>query len=167
MPRPAVLDETEQWRLAVWSTATILLAPLVILTVPARANDGKTPDVKLAGSYVKVKVEVELRGVLSFTEEAITLAVAEPEFDEYLFEDVKTERRWVLDFGEEKELRAKAKGLKGKTVLIKGSATLLGVRTETFRRARSLKRPPPTTTRSVLELERKVSVKSLGAVTKE
>ena len=68
---------------------------------------------KADDGYVKVKVEVELRGVLSCTKEAAT---------------IDKQPKWVLDFGEDKEMRAKAKSLDGKTVLVKGSAILRGAR---------------------------------------
>src|SRR5262249_6782681 len=65
-----------------------------------------------ANSYVKVKVDVELRGVLTCTKKAATISIGKKK-DEWV---------WVLDFREDKEMRAKAKALDGKTVLVQGSA---------------------------------------------
>jgi hypothetical protein len=117
----------------------------------------KKAAVAAANSYVKVKVEVELRGVLTCTDEAVTITIvreiislldirnADEVFGADRFEKVK----WVLDFGQDKEMRAKAKALDGKTALVEGTATLRGIR------------------KSFLDLEPKVAVKSLVAATKE
>jgi hypothetical protein len=114
-----------------------------------------------ANSYVKVKVEVELRGVLTCTDEAVTLSVVTREKDVWdRFKEVK----WVLDFGADKALRAKAKDLNGKTVLVEGRAPLQyqeqGLKIGSFRLRDSK-------TVSVLDMEPKVAVKSLVAATKE
>jgi hypothetical protein len=119
-----------------------------------------------ANSYVKVKVEVELRGVLTCTDEAVTISiVTAEEFGRDRFKEIK----WVLDFGEEKEMRAKAKSLDGKTVLVKGSAILRGIRSETWKGGFDLggRRGGGLETKSVLDLEPRVAVKSLVAATKE
>jgi hypothetical protein len=63
----------------------------------------------------------------------------------------------TLDLGEEKEMRAKAKGLNGKIVLVKGSAILRGIKSNRWARNHE----------SVLDLEPKVAVKSLVAAPKE
>jgi hypothetical protein len=133
-----------------------------------KAAEGKAA----ANSYVKVKVEVELRGVLTCTNEAVTLSIVTPEFGTDRFQEVK----WVLDFGEEKGIRAKAKTLDGKTVLVTGSSILRGVKSETIKRDRRggfMAQAAPSVqdltleTRSVLDVEPKVAVKSLAAATKE
>src|SRR5262249_39187692 len=88
-----------------------------------KAAEKETAEEKAAAnSYVKVKVEVELRGVLTCTDEVVTLSIVtrKPETDRF------TEVKWVLDFGEEKEMRGKAKSLNGKTVQVTGSAILRG-----------------------------------------
>jgi hypothetical protein len=130
-----------------------------------------------ANSYVKVKVEVELRGVLTCTDEAVTVSIVSPEFGTDRFNEVK----WVLDFGEEKEVRAKARSLEGKTVSVTGSAILRGIKSETrksYERIRNeggLIRPSTgratvqdlkLATKSVLDLEPKVAVKSFVAAPK-
>jgi hypothetical protein len=98
--------------------------------------------------YVKVKVEVELRGVLSCTKEAATISIDK-------------QPKWVLDFGEDKEMRAQAKSLDGKTVLVKGSAILRGARLGRSRGGLDLRGQ-----QCFLDLEPKVAVKSLVAATK-
>jgi len=79
----------------------------------------------------------------------------------------------VLDFGEDKEMRTKAKGLDGKMVLVEGSAILqyhaLLEEEDIAPRARiprDLMREQLRTV-SVLDLGPKVAVKSLVAATKE
>jgi membrane protein involved in colicin uptake len=107
-----------------------------------------------ANSYVKVKVDVELRGVLSYTEEAVTIRIGEKD-------------KWVLDFGADKEMRAKAKGLDGKTVLVEGSAILRSIRTPKKRGGELDPREMTRGEEAFLDLEPKVAVKSLVAATKE
>ena len=99
---------------------------------------------------------MELRGVLSCTEKAVTVSIDK-------------ENKWVLDFGNEKELRAKAKDLNGKTVLVEGSATLrykTKTVTQAHRDDRRDNRNDPDLTMSVWDAEPKVAVKSLVAATK-
>jgi hypothetical protein len=115
----------------------------------ARADEGTSG----AEGYVKIKLDVELRGVLSYTDKAATISIS------------KAWGVWVLDFGEDKEMRAKAKGLNGKTVLVEGSAFLRGVNSETKRNLDP--RGPGVRTDSYLDLEPKVAVKSLVVATKE
>jgi hypothetical protein len=112
-----------------------------------------TGDPSLADS-IKVKVEVELRGVLCCAGDAATISIDE-------------EHKWVLDFGADKEIRAKAKGLDGKTVLLKGNATLRGIRSTTSVPYAGAANARDVVVRSYLDLEPKVAVKSLVAVTEK
>jgi hypothetical protein len=109
-----------------------------------------------ANSYVKVNVDVELRGVLTCTEEPATISIGQK----------KDKRVWVLYLGEDKEMRAKAKALHGKTVLVQGIANLRGVISKTkkdFFGGRS----GDYSTESFLDLEPAVAVKRLVAATKK
>jgi hypothetical protein len=131
-----------------------------------------------ADSFVKVRVEVELRGVLASTDEAVTITVVTP-FGPDEFKEVK----WVLDFSDEKELRARAKSVDGKSVLVKGTAVLRGIESlaeleyrkvdqdpeEALRRGpiRRGEGPSGIRMKSVIDLEPKIAVKSLVVVTKE
>jgi hypothetical protein len=109
----------------------------------------------MAENYVKVKVDVELRGVLSCTGEAVTVSTDAVD-------------RWVLDFGEDREMRATARSLDGKTVVVKGSAILRGIQSTTTRDLISgFFGGAGVTTDCVLDLEPKVAVKNLVAATKE
>jgi hypothetical protein len=110
-------------------------------------------DKAAAHGYVKIMVEVELRGVLSSTEQAAIISIGK-------------EDKWVLDFDEDNDIRAKAKGLNGKTVLVKGSAILRRIITRgAGRRQMDLGDGPSL--ESFVDLEPKVAVKSLVAATKE
>jgi hypothetical protein len=129
----------------------------------------------VANSYVKIKVEVELQGVLACTDEAANIAINKK--DEWVWEapgfregdpsagipigKKKEKWVWVLDFGEDKEMRAKARALDGKAVLVEGSAILRGIQSDTERKFEIW------VTKSFLDLEPKVAVKRLVAATKE
>jgi hypothetical protein len=115
-----------------------------------RADEGTSG----ADGYVKIKVDVELRGVLSSTQEIVTISVGK-------------DQKWVLDFGKEKDQRTRAKDLDGKTVLVQGIATLQY-------KARTVERlpgrepaEPRGLTMSAFEAEPKVVVRSLVAATRE
>lgn len=126
-------------------------------TAPARqaAERKRLDDLDRQGAYdvaefmgtvppdsVRIKVEVELRGTLSYTEQEVTLSLG------------KTRASlWVLEFGDNQEMRAKAKGLDRKAVLVNGSAVLRGIR--------------QLGSKSTLDLERKVTVKSLVMAVEE
>ena len=114
-------------------------------------------DKAAADSYVKVKVDVELRGVLSYTEKAATISLGK-----------KDKWVWVLDFGEDKGMRGKAKALDGKTVLVEGRAILRGIQTESSAdKLGEFFGKSGVKTEAFLDLEPKVAVKSLVAATKE
>jgi hypothetical protein len=130
-----------------------------------------------ANSYVKVKVEVELRGVLTCTDKAAAISIVTRDDDRDRF----TEQKWLLDFGQDKELRAKAKGLDGKTVLVEGSAILQHKTHELTEKVvddsppggsrRKVRVPPLRPSVSMMvpgwDLVPKVAVKSLVAATKD
>jgi tetratricopeptide (TPR) repeat protein len=129
-----------------------------------------------AETAVKVKVEVELRGVLSFTEKDVTILVKETEFNPAMLTEVQKDQKWSLELGGSNRLRKQAQRLHGKTVIVKGSAVLLGVKTQTFKYKGSIPaiyRNPPlvpqdmTGARTVLDLEHKVDVKGLTETAKD
>jgi hypothetical protein len=158
------------------SKVAVCLVAVIILTNRAFAQDSVPGKAKSPESNVKVKVEVELRGVLSFAEKEVTLVVQESEFNPNILAEVPKERKWLVVLGEAEELQKKAKSLHGKTVIIKGSATLLGINTQTFKYKGSvpaiyvnppLVPPDMIGTRTVLNLEHKVEVKSLTEATRK
>jgi hypothetical protein len=88
----------------------------------AAAEKKAAEDKAAANSYIKVNYELELRGVLSFTEKAVTITTTNRNGNRT--GPAYFETKWVLDFGADKEMHAKAKGLDGKTVLANGSTML-------------------------------------------
>jgi hypothetical protein len=153
---------------------TVFLVALVLLTARAGAKDGEPAKGNPAASYVKVKVQVELRGILTVTKKEITVLVQEPDFNPAVLTEVTKARNWVLDLGAAKGLWKKARSWSGKAVIVRGSANLLGVKTQTFRYKGAVpaiypapKAPDLVGTRAVLDLERRVEVKELTKVAKE
>ena len=80
-------------------------------------------------SYVKVRVEVEVRGVLSATEKSVTVAARDRVYN--LFSDAEEIPRegvpatvYTLDFVRAKDLRELAKALDGKEVVVTGMSEL-------------------------------------------
>jgi hypothetical protein len=148
-----------------WSKASLFLVAVVLTPhLGARVN--------ASDSSVKVKVEVEVCGTLSFTDKEAILLVKEPVTHIGILAKATRERKWVLDLGTAEALRKKAKGLHGKVVVVKGKAVLLGVKSETFKYKGAvpavytnppLKAPDLIGTRTTLELEHKVEVTSLTA----
>ena len=156
------------------SKTTVLLVALALLTARAGATDGAPAKGNSPKSYIKIKVQVELRGILTVAKKEVTVLVQEPDFDPAVLTEVMKERKWVLDLGAAKGLWKKARSWKGKSVIVRGSATLLGVKTQTFRYKGAvpaiypaLKAPDLVGTRAVLDLERRVVVKELTKAGKE
>ena len=78
-------------------------------------------------SYVKVRVELEVRGVLSYTDKATTVAARYPVFE--LWNDAKElpdtpATLFSLDFDRAKDLRELAQALNGKEVVVTGMSEL-------------------------------------------
>jgi hypothetical protein len=156
-----------------WSKASLL----VVVIMAAQAA-GQAVQVEVPKNNVKVKLEVELRGMLSFSDKEVTLKVEENEIEAKLhgFVTVVKSRTWIVELGDAKELREKAKNLDGKMVIVKGNATLLGIKTRSVtykpgvplnlaNKEREL--PDLVATTAELDLEHKVDVKSLLAAPKE
>lgn len=79
--------------------------------------------------YVKVRVEVEIRGTLKYTDKAVT--VRAPSTTYSLSDDKKAvasgDWDWPLDFDRAKDLRELAKALDGKEVVVTGLNELRAV----------------------------------------
>jgi hypothetical protein len=80
-------------------------------------------------TYVKVRVEVEMRGVLNASDKTVTVAVRDRVYN--LFSDAEEIRRegapatvHTLDFVRTKDLRELAKALDGKEVIVTGMSEL-------------------------------------------
>jgi len=152
-----------------WLKVMVFLVAVVVYTT----QDGRPVKAKASDSSVKVRVQVELRGVLVFAEKEVILLVQEPEFNAGILAEVSREQKWVLDLDQAKDLRKKAKSLHGKTVIVKGSAILLGLNTQTFKYKGAvpavypaIRAPDLIGTRTTLNLEHKVEVNSLTAALK-
>jgi len=112
-----------------------MLLSLVVAILVATANhaDDKTPKEAPKGpskpskdSYVKVRVEVEIRGILVENDKGITATAQDRVYN--LFQSNEENTEWsrpvayTLDFTRAKELRELAKALNGKEVVVLGMA---------------------------------------------
>lgn len=100
--------------------------PGKIPAVVTTAGDEKAPQPS-KDSCVKVRVEVEVRGVLSYTDKAITVTARFPVFA--LWDDAKelpdaAATSYALDFARSKDLSELAKGVNGKEVVATGMSEL-------------------------------------------
>jgi hypothetical protein len=114
--------------------SAILLSVIVAIpVVTSNQADDKTPKEARKelfkpskDSYVKVRVEVEIRGILVATDKGITVAAQDRVYN--LFQSNEENADWsrpatyTLDFTRVKELRELAKALNGKEVVVLGMA---------------------------------------------
>lgn len=110
---------------------SVILCVLVagLITAPATpAGDEKAPQPS-KDSYVKVRVEVEVRGVLTASDKAVTVAARHRVYS--LFRDAEeipregaTAMVYTIDFIRAKDLRGLAKSLDGKEVVLTGMSEL-------------------------------------------
>lgn len=105
----------------------VLAAGLITATTPVVGEEKALPPSK--ESYVKVRVEVEMQGILTVTEKAITIAARDRVYN--LFNDAEEISRegapatvYTLDFVRAKDLRERAKTLDGKQVVVTGMSEL-------------------------------------------
>jgi len=115
-------------------SAILLSLGVALLAATANRADDKTPkeapkepSKPSKDSYVKVRVEVEVRGVLSRTDKATTVTARYPVFE--LWNDAKelpdaAAVPFSLDFDRAKDLRELAKVLSGKEVVVTGTSEL-------------------------------------------
>jgi hypothetical protein len=118
-------------------SAILLSLGLALVVATANQADDKTPkEPKEApeqapqpskDSYVKVRVEVEVRGVLSHKDRATTVTARYPVFE--LWNDAKelpdaAATPFSLDFDRAKDLRELAQALNGKEVVVTGMSEL-------------------------------------------
>lgn len=93
----------------------------------ARKESPEQPPQPSKESYFKVRVEVEVRGVLNFSDKATTVTARYPIFelgnDNNELPDART-TQFTLDFDRTKDLREVAKTLNGKEVVITGLSEL-------------------------------------------
>jgi hypothetical protein len=94
---------------------TVFLLSIISLGFGAEEEGKKRP------APVRVKLEVELRGTLTFEGNTAIVAVRRSRYDGKHYEEYK--EPWILDFGKSDDLRRKAKALAGKPVVLLGKAT--------------------------------------------
>jgi hypothetical protein len=143
----------------------VVLFPLLTLpaTAGAQAGKPKTP----AGS-IKIKVDVEIEGVLTLKGQEFSILVGKAEYAPPFFSGQEVEQRWVLDFTAAKELTPLARELVGKVVAVHGKCVLQGI--STFSAPKPSPVPGPGSphvdfgTYALLNLEKKVTVQSLTVV---
>src|SRR5262249_13398883 len=104
--------------------------------------DSDTATAAQPASYVKLKVEVEVCGKLSYTDKGVTVTVSERDYSSGFL--AEKDAAWELDLSGAKELLQKAKDLHGKPVVVKGVSVLLGVGTQTRKVLTGSTTPPPT-----------------------
>src|SRR5262245_35630595 len=105
---------------------SVALCLLVSTASPAADDKAAQPS---KDSYVKVRVEVEVRGVLTASDKAVTVAARDRLYN--LFRDADEIPRegtpatvYTLDFVRAKDLRELAKALDGKEVVVTGMSEL-------------------------------------------
>jgi hypothetical protein len=110
------------------SFSILLAGTFCWLVLPVPAAD-KTAEVTDQGQYVRIKIEVEIRGTLRHSSKGVFLETAEETF--YLFDgDPKkdTSRKeasvWQLDLTKAKDLRKALGKLNGKSVIVTGTSEL-------------------------------------------
>src|SRR3954469_23174929 len=116
-------------------SAILLSLGVALLAATANLADDKTPkepSKPSKDSYVKVRVEVEVRGVLSHTDKATTVTARYPVFE--LWNNAKelpdsAATPFTLDFDRAKDLRELAQAFNGKEVVVAGMSELRMVAT--------------------------------------
>jgi hypothetical protein len=105
-----------------------VIAALVVLGVVAagKGDGGKPAPGPSKDSYVKMRVEVEIRGTVHITEKDATVTAL---YRGYSFTDENKvtnsrEETWKLDFSKARDLHGTAKALDGKEVVITGLSEL-------------------------------------------
>jgi hypothetical protein len=105
-----------------------ILLTLGLLLIPDPIPAGGQKDQPSKDSYVKVRVEVEVRGILQNTDKGATVTARDQLYD--LFndaEDITDPSRstvYALDFARAKDLAELAGGLSGKEVVVTGMSEL-------------------------------------------
>jgi hypothetical protein len=111
-------------------SAILVSLGVALLVATANLADDKTPKdapKPSKDSYVKVRVEVEVRGVLSHTDKTTTVTARYPVFE--LWNDAKERpdtaaTLFSLDFDRAKDLRELAQALNGREVVVSGMSEL-------------------------------------------
>ena len=110
------------------SVILLVLGTGLIAATATPAGEEKAPQPSKE-SYVKVRVEIEVRGVLAASDKTVTVAARDRVYN--LFSDAEELQRegvpattYTLDFVRSKDLRELAKALDGKEVVVTGMSEL-------------------------------------------
>lgn len=146
------------------SLITSIVVALAFLVLPAAGNAEKAEkaEAPAAGSYVKILVPVEIRGVLRQTDKGFFITAHQEgvvdsqgtDFGLRKREVYKGGTRWELDFGKAKDLRKLGEQLKDKQVVVVGNSLLRPVWFENFR-------PDNSKPQSTWEVEQRITVNTL------
>src|SRR5437660_10960623 len=109
------------------SASPVLLGLCLAAAPAAAAGDEKVRQPSI-DSYVKVRVEVEARGVLTYTDKAVTVTAQGRGYalydDARELPDGRSTTPHTLDFTRAKDLRELARALDGKEVVVTGLSEL-------------------------------------------
>lgn len=112
-------------------TESLFSLGLILAAVAPLAADEKKDVLPSKESYVKVRVEVEIRGVLRETDKGVTVVAHDRVYKLYNdAEEIENPSRatpYTLDFAAAKDLRELAKVLNGKEVVVAGKSELRAV----------------------------------------
>jgi len=109
-------------------SAILLSLGLTLVVAAATPADDKKATPPSKDSYVKVRVEVEVRGVLTYTDKAVTVTARDRVYA--LYDDARelpdgaSATAYTLDFARAKELRELARAFDGKEVVATGMSEL-------------------------------------------
>jgi hypothetical protein len=146
--------------------SAILLSLGLTLVVATATPAGDEKDaLPSKDSYVKVRVEVEVRGILRDTDKGATITARDQLYN--LFndaEEITDESRatvYTLDFARAKDLREQAKVLSGKEVVLTGTSELRMVAQKARPGGTTGASTPPPVSSPTWSLQRSVLVTGL------
>ena len=145
-------------------SALLLSLGLSLVAVTATPAGEKKDPPPSKDSYVKVRVEIEIRGILQVTDKSATVTARYQIFN--LFNDAEEitdpprATVYTLDFARTKELRELAKVLSGKEVVVTGKSELRQV-TQRISRGGGVGSTPHVLPTPTWSLQRTVLVTSL------
>jgi hypothetical protein len=109
-------------------SAILFSIGLSLIVVTATSSADKKASQPSKDSYVKVRVEVEVRGILRDTDKGATVTARDQMYNLFIdAEEITDSSRatvYALDFARAKDLRELAKVLSGKEVVVTGMSEL-------------------------------------------
>ena len=141
----------------------LTLGLTLVAATATRAADKKDAQPS-KDSYVKVRVEVEIRGILRVTDKAVTVTARDRVFnlfnDAVEITDPSRATVYSLDFARTKDLRELAKVLDGKEVVVTGASELRQV-TQPMSSGGGVRSSAPVLPSPTWSLQRRVMVSGL------